>query len=82
MRGLAKISDFRLGERKMMDFDYPSGKNQRFLPPPLTRGGFRGAVVIGTINSNLKQKTGAFRHLFFFRDSYLMVIRPLPFRSL
>ena len=24
----------------MMDFDYPSGKNQRFLPPPLTRGGF------------------------------------------
>ena len=53
MRGLAKISDFRLGERKMMDFDYPSGKNQRFLPPPLTRGGFRGAVVIGTININL-----------------------------
>ena len=37
----------------MMDFDYPSGKNQRFLPPPLTRGGFRGAVVIGTININL-----------------------------
>ena len=24
----------------MMDFDYPSGKNQRFLPPPLTMGGF------------------------------------------
>ena len=40
----------------MMDFDYPSGKNQRFLPPPLTRGGFRGAVVIGAINCNLNHK--------------------------
>jgi len=31
-------------------FYYPSVKNQRFLPPPLTRGGFIGAARDGKIN--------------------------------
>ena len=34
MRGLAKISDFRLGERKMMDFDPSPAKIKDFCHLP------------------------------------------------